>query len=48
VALEILPQHHNDPFDHLLIAQAQLKKARILTSDREMALYGVLCCPAGL
>jgi PIN domain nuclease of toxin-antitoxin system len=46
-ALEALPQHHRDPFDHLLIAQAQVEGARILTSDREMAQYGVPCFPAG-
>jgi PIN domain nuclease of toxin-antitoxin system len=46
-ALEALPQHHKDPFDHLLIAQAQVEGARILTSDREMTQYGVPCFPAG-
>jgi PIN domain nuclease of toxin-antitoxin system len=45
--LELVEAHHKDPFDHLLIAQAQVEGARILTSDREMTHYGVPCFPAG-
>jgi PIN domain nuclease of toxin-antitoxin system len=45
--LELVDTHHRDPFDHLLIAQAQVEGARILTSDREMTQYGVPCFPAG-
>ena len=29
-----LPQHHRDPFDHLLMAQAISEEATFLTSDR--------------
>jgi len=36
-----LPPHHRDPFDRLLVAQAQLEKLPILTSDPVIALYGV-------
>ena len=36
-----LPPHHRDPFDRLLIAQAQLENLPILTSDTQMALYDV-------
>ncbi len=36
-----LPPHHHDPFDRLLIAQAQVKKLTILTSDRQFGLYDV-------
>jgi len=36
-----LPHHHRDPFDRLLIAQAQLEKLPILTSDRQFAAYDV-------
>ena len=36
-----LPAHHRDPFDRLLIAQAQIEGLTILTADREFAQYDV-------
>ncbi len=36
-----LPAHHSDPFDRLLIAQAQMEKATLITADRQMAAYDV-------
>ena len=36
-----LPLHHRDPFDRLLIAQAQLEDLSILTADRRFAAYEV-------
>jgi PIN domain nuclease of toxin-antitoxin system len=45
-ALDDVEMHYKDPFDHLIIAQAQVERATIITSDREMALYGVPCFPA--
>lgn len=36
-----LPARHRDPFDRLLVAQAQLEKLPILTADRNLALYDV-------
>lgn len=36
-----LPDHHQDPFDRILIAQAQVEKLPILTSDPLIARYGV-------
>ena len=36
-----LPDHHRDPFDRLLIAQAQLEKLRILTADAQFSKYAV-------
>ena len=36
-----LPTHHHDPFDRLLIAQAQLDNLTILTSDRVFDQYDV-------
>jgi len=36
-----LPQHHRDPFDRLLIAQAQLEELPVLSSDRQLAHYKV-------
>ena len=36
-----LPPHHRDPFDRLLIAQAQVEKLTLLTVDRQLARYDV-------
>jgi PIN domain nuclease of toxin-antitoxin system len=36
-----LPPHHRDPFDRLLIAQAQVEGMTILTADRSFAPYKV-------
>jgi PIN domain nuclease of toxin-antitoxin system len=36
-----LPPRHRDPFDRLLIAQAQIEKLPILTADRSFTLYDV-------
>jgi PIN domain nuclease of toxin-antitoxin system len=36
-----LPLHHKDPFDRLLIAQAQCEDLTIVTSDRMVRLYDV-------
>ena len=36
-----LPHYHRDPFDHMIIAQAQLEKLPILTSDSLIAQYKV-------
>ena len=41
-----LPLHHRDPFDRLLIAQAQLEDFAILTSDPHFAAYDVTVIPA--
>lgn len=40
-ALILLPMHHRDPFDHLLIAQAQVEGLTFVTSDRLAASYDV-------
>lgn len=36
-----LPDHHKDPFDRLLIAQAQVEGLVIVTSDAIFKKYGV-------
>jgi PIN domain nuclease of toxin-antitoxin system len=36
-----LPPHHRDPFDRILIAQAQIEGMTILTADRSFAKYDV-------
>ena len=39
-AVEALPDHHRDPFDRLLIAQATSEPMRLITRDPLVALYG--------
>jgi PIN domain nuclease of toxin-antitoxin system len=38
-AVARLPQHHRDPFDRLLVAQAVLEPLRLLTADMLLAQY---------
>lgn len=40
-ALEKLPNYHRDPFDRMLIAQAQAEELVLLTSDRNFERYPV-------
>lgn len=40
-ALATLPDHHRDPFDHLLIAQAQVERLTFVTDDRNAVRYEV-------
>ena len=37
----VLPEIHTDPFDRLLVAQAQLEGLAILTADPAIAQYEV-------
>jgi PIN domain nuclease of toxin-antitoxin system len=41
MAVEHLPAHHTDPFDRLLIAQAQHEDLVIVTRDERFAEYDV-------
>jgi PIN domain nuclease of toxin-antitoxin system len=41
IAVANLPDHHADPFDRLLIAQAQLEALTIVTSDTAFEDYDV-------
>ena len=36
-----LPEHHRDPFDRMLIAQAQADGLILVTRDSSIPLYGV-------
>ena len=36
-----LPYHHTDPFDRLLVAQAQMEKLTVVTADHTLAAYGI-------
>lgn len=39
--LEKLPNHHRDPFDRMLIAQAQADGLTLVSADRTIRLYDV-------
>ena len=41
-----LPAHHRDPFDRLLVAQAQVESLPVLTADPQIGLYDVEVVPA--
>ena len=36
-----LPPHHGDPFDRMLVAQAQLEGCTLVTHDRLLATYEI-------
>jgi PIN domain nuclease of toxin-antitoxin system len=40
VAIENLPAIHADPFDRMLLAQAEVEPLKLLTSDALLAKYG--------
>ena len=41
VALASLPRHHKDPFDRMLIAQAEGSQMKLMSHDDFIALYPV-------
>lgn len=46
-AVADLPLHHRDPFDRLLVAQAQLEQPSLVTADPAMTSYDVEVVLAG-
>jgi PIN domain nuclease of toxin-antitoxin system len=40
-AVERLPFHHRDPFDRLIVAQAQAERLAVVTGDSVFRQYGV-------
>jgi PIN domain nuclease of toxin-antitoxin system len=40
-AVEQLPWHHRDPFDRMLVAQAIVESAAIVSADERLSAYGV-------
>jgi PIN domain nuclease of toxin-antitoxin system len=42
-----LPQHHQDPFDRMLVAQATAEEAALVTADGALAAYGAAMLDAG-
>ena len=41
LAAGALPNHHQDPFDRMLVAQAMAEGLTIATRDRRIPRYGV-------
>jgi PIN domain nuclease of toxin-antitoxin system len=41
LAAETLPTHHRDPFDRMLVAQAEVERLPILTHDPQIRKYSV-------
>lgn len=39
-----LPLHHKDPFDRMLIAQAQIESLTLISDDSKFKLYNVDIC----
>ena len=46
VAAGALAPHHRDPFDRMLVAQAELEDLVLVTADPRMAAYGVKLFPS--
>ena len=42
-----LPAHHQDPFDRLIVARAQVEKMPILTTNESIAAYEIEAIWAG-
>ncbi len=40
IAVAKLPHHHRDPFDRLLVAQAETEGLTLMTTDKTLARYG--------
>jgi PIN domain nuclease of toxin-antitoxin system len=40
-AVELLPWHHRDPFDRLLLAQASVERCTLVSADRRLGAYGI-------
>jgi PIN domain nuclease of toxin-antitoxin system len=45
--VRMLPHHHGDPFDRLLVAQALAEGLRVITADDVFLRYGVSVLQAG-
>jgi len=48
IRIEALPLHHRDPFDRILVAQAQVESLPLLTADGALTAYDVPILWAGL
>lgn len=45
VAAARLPRHHNDPFDRMLVAQAQIENFTLVSHDALLIPYGIPLLP---
>ena len=45
VTAAALPRHHEDPFDRMLIAQAQIEGLTMVTRDPAFRAYGIAILP---
>jgi PIN domain nuclease of toxin-antitoxin system len=45
-AIESMPHHHRDPFDRMLVAQAQVDGLTLVSVDRKLRQYPVSLLPA--
>ena len=43
-AVRMLPSHHRDPFDRLLVVQANLERLTLVTKDPAFGAYAVEVC----
>ena len=41
LAVAELPNHHQDPFDRLLVAQSKVEEIPLVTADRMLAKYNI-------
>jgi PIN domain nuclease of toxin-antitoxin system len=41
IAVSLLPDHHRDPFDRMLVVQAQAEEMALVTGDHAFDEYGV-------
>ncbi len=39
--IAILPLHHRDPFDRMLVAQCQVERLTLVTADRKLQPYDI-------
>ena len=46
LAVRTLPMHHADPFDRMLVAQAEAERMTLVTADTIFERYGVLTLDA--
>ncbi len=40
-ALQALPPHHKDPFDRIIVSQAQVENIAVVTADEQIRQYAV-------
>ncbi|OJW47964.1 MAG: twitching motility protein PilT [Alphaproteobacteria bacterium 41-28] len=41
LAIGHLPNYHQDPFDHMLVAQAQCESLTLITADKKLLQYDI-------